>query len=52
MPRDWKHRYGSDVALAETFVDTTRYAGICYKAANWREIVVQKNDSEDRFEKA
>ena len=38
LPLDWKHRYGSDVALAETFVDTTRYVGTCYKAANWRKV--------------
>ena len=35
LSRDWKHHYGSSIALVETFVDTTRYAGICYKAANW-----------------
>lgn len=35
LSQDWKARYGTDIALVETFVDTTRYAGTCYKAANW-----------------
>lgn len=38
LSKDWKHRYGSDIALVETFVDTTRYIGTCYKAANWQKI--------------
>ncbi len=38
LPGDWRHRYGTNIALAETFVDTTRYAGICYKAANWHKV--------------
>ena len=25
LPRDWKRRYGIDIAVVETFVDTTRY---------------------------
>jgi hypothetical protein len=32
---DWQARYGCAPALLETFVDTTRFAGTCYKAANW-----------------
>lgn len=32
---DWQKRYGHRVVLAETFVDTARFAGTCYKAANW-----------------
>jgi len=35
LSRDWRNRYGTDIALVETFVDTTRYVGTCYKAANW-----------------
>jgi len=38
LSKDWKHRYGTDIALVETFVDTTRYIGTCYKAANWQKI--------------
>ena len=32
---DWQRVYGYAPALLETFVDTTRFAGTCYKAANW-----------------
>lgn len=32
---DWQARYGYAPALLETFVDTTRFKGTCYKAANW-----------------
>lgn len=35
LSRDWLRYYGTEVAMVETFVDTTRYAGTCYKAANW-----------------
>jgi hypothetical protein len=38
LPQDWKQRYGTDIAMVETFVDTTRYIGTCYKAANWIKI--------------
>jgi len=33
---DWYRRYRHPLFLAETFVDTARFAGTCYKAANWR----------------
>ena len=33
---DWVHTYGYRPVLIETFVDTTRYSGSCYKAANWQ----------------
>jgi hypothetical protein len=32
---DWQNRYGHPVYLIETFVDRSRFAGTCYKAANW-----------------
>jgi len=32
---DWKAKYGHSIVLAETFVDRERFAGTCYKAANW-----------------
>lgn len=32
---DWRARYGHDLYLLETFVDTQRFAGTCYRAANW-----------------
>jgi len=33
---DWQERYGSELALVETFVDTQRFRGTCYQAANFR----------------
>lgn len=32
---DWEKAYGIRPALVETFVDSERFAGTCYKAANW-----------------
>jgi hypothetical protein len=49
---DWQRRYGNQIALVETFVDTTRYAGTCYKAANWIKIGQTKGRSrQDRYSK-
>lgn len=31
---DWRRRYDYRPVLLETFVDPTRYAGSCYRAAN------------------
>lgn len=35
MPRDWQVRYGHQPLLLETLVDTARFRGTCYRAANW-----------------
>jgi hypothetical protein len=35
LPEDWEKRYHIRPVLAETFVDPSRFAGTCYKAANW-----------------
>lgn len=35
LPRDWQAKYGHPVVMVETFVDRERFAGTCYKAANW-----------------
>jgi hypothetical protein len=32
---DWRARYGYEPVLVETFVDGQRFAGTCYRAANW-----------------
>ena len=32
---DWKARYGHPLLAVETFVDTSRFHGYCYQAANW-----------------
>jgi hypothetical protein len=36
LPQDWAQRYQMPPVLVETFVDPTRFAGTCYRAANWR----------------
>lgn len=33
--RDWQARYGFAPVLMESFVDQERFAGTCYRAANW-----------------
>lgn len=38
LSRDWQTRYGHPVYLAETFVDTSRFRGTCYRASNWIEL--------------
>jgi len=35
MPNDWQARYGYRPLLLETLVDTQRFRGTCYRAANW-----------------
>ncbi|MDP2858169.1 MAG: DUF4338 domain-containing protein [Bacillota bacterium] len=32
---DWQKRYGYRPVLVETFVESPRFRGTCYKAANW-----------------
>jgi len=35
LPQDWQRRYGYRPLLLETFVQSERYRGTCYQAANW-----------------
>ena len=35
LSRDWQDVYGHPLYLLETFVDTERFRGTCYRAANW-----------------
>lgn len=35
LPKDWQHRYGFEPVLLETFVESPRHKGTCYRAANW-----------------
>jgi Domain of unknown function (DUF4338) len=35
LPEDWQQRYGYRPVLLETFVESPRHRGTCYKAANW-----------------
>jgi hypothetical protein len=33
--RDWEDKYGHGLDWLETFVERGRFAGTCYRAANW-----------------
>lgn len=35
LATDWQQRYGYRPVLLETFVESPRFQGTCYKAANW-----------------
>ena len=35
ISNDWQAKYGHPILLLETFVEQRRFAGTCYKAANW-----------------
>jgi hypothetical protein len=32
---DWQQLYAHPIYLLETFIDPARFAGTCYRAANW-----------------
>lgn len=36
ISNDWKSAYNHPLFFLETFVNTQRFAGTCYKAANWQ----------------
>jgi len=36
--QDWEQRYGERVVLVESFVDSQRYWGTSYRAANWQRV--------------
>jgi hypothetical protein len=38
LSEDWQRVHGHRVLLAETFIDPSRFAGTCYRAANWLEL--------------
>jgi hypothetical protein len=38
LPADWEGRYGYRPVLLETFVEAERFAGTCYRAANWTRV--------------
>ena len=49
LAADWHTRYGLSPVLLETFVDTTKYSGSCYRAANWRALgLTQGRGRQDR----
>ncbi len=50
---DWQARYGLRPVLVESFVDTSRYEGTCYRAANWIELgLTQGRGRQDRSRSA
>jgi hypothetical protein len=38
LAADWLSVHGQPLLLAETFVDPARFAGTCYRAANWIDV--------------
>lgn len=38
LSQDWQAAHGHGLLLAETFIDPQRFAGTCYRAANWIEV--------------
>jgi len=47
LVEDWRAATGHPLVLVETFVDTERYAGTCYTAANWLDLGRTKGRSRD-----
>ncbi|MCD6475263.1 MAG: IS4 family transposase [Anaerolineaceae bacterium] len=45
---DWLQIHGYRPVLIETFVDTTKYSGTCYQAANWQ--YIGKTKGRGRFD--
>lgn len=35
LPADWQEHYGQPAVLVESFVETPRFEGTCYRASNW-----------------
>lgn len=42
IQKDWMERFGFPLLLLETFVDSSRYQGTIYKAANWEYVGITK----------
>jgi len=38
IEEDWRERYGFAPVLLESFVERDRFAGTCYRAANWHHV--------------
>ena len=38
LTADWEQRYGYQPVLLETFVESARFRGTCYRAANWTHV--------------
>ena len=49
LRRDWHAKYRQPLDLVETFVEQDRFAGTCYRAANWTGVgVTQGRGRQDR----
>jgi hypothetical protein len=50
LPDDFERQFGYRPWLVESFVDTSRYSGACYRAANWIAVGMTKGRGrQDRF---
>ncbi len=38
LSADWQAAYRHPIVLAETFVESPRFTGACYRAANWIDV--------------
>jgi len=45
LSADWQKKYGHPLYLAESFVDISRFEGICYKASNWSYVGLTKGSA-------
>ena len=53
LPDDFERRFGYRPWLVESFVDTSRYSGTCYRAANWIAVGRTKGRGrQDRFKQS
>jgi hypothetical protein len=52
ISEDWQEKYGHPIVMLETFVEVGRFAGTCYRAANWTYVGETKGRSRnDRYSK-
>ena len=47
LSADWQALYGHPIYFLETFVDPQRFAGTCYRAANWTQLGVTTGRGKD-----
>jgi hypothetical protein len=47
LSADWQRVYGHPVYFLETFVEPQRFAGTCYRAANWIHLGVTTGRGKD-----
>jgi Domain of unknown function (DUF4338) len=47
LSADWLHLYAHPILFVETFIDPQRFAGTCYRAANWIPIGVTTGRGKD-----